>query len=116
GMDGARVDGRVLLFAFGTAGLTALVFGGPAAWPRRRRHLAGTIGEGARGTARSHRGRQGLLVGQAALSMILLMAAGVLVSTLVGLMRADPGWDPEDMFAVRVPVEPATYGSPPEVW
>ena len=53
---------------------------------------------------------------QSALSMVLLVGAGLLVVTLIGLMRVDPGFDPEGLVAVRLPSKPAAYDTSRDLW
>lgn len=110
------VDWRVLAFTFGAALLTGLVFGGTAAFPAARTRLAEVLKEGERGSSGRLHGRQLLLAGQAALSMMLLVGAGLLVATLVGLRRVDPGFDADGLVAVRFPFIPSGYGSADAFW
>ncbi len=110
------VDWRVMAFTFGAALLTGLVFGAAAALPAARTPLADVLKEGARGSAGRSRGRQILLAGQAALSMMLLVGAGLLIATLVGLRRVDPGFEPDGLVAVRFPFRPAGYRTAEALW
>jgi predicted permease len=81
-----------------------------------RTRLSEVLKEGARGSSGHVRGRQGLLVAQSALAMVLLMGAGLLLATLVSLRNVDPGFESEGMVAVRFPVRPPGYESARAVW
>jgi predicted permease len=104
----AGIDGRVMLFTFAASLVTGLAFGSAAAWPAARTPLSKVLEQSARGVA-AGRGRQGLIVAQSALSMVLLVGAALLLVTLIGLRRVDPGFDPEGLVAVRLPSRPMSY-------
>ena len=53
--------------------------------------------------------QEALLSGQTALSTILLVAAGLLFTTWSNLRQVDPGFDPEALVAVKLPIRPPTY-------
>ncbi len=110
------VDWRVWTFTFGMAVVTGLVFGGVAALPAARTRLAEVLKEGGRGSSGRGRGRQVLLAAQSALSMMLLVGAGLLITTLVGLRRVDPGFEPDGLVAVRFPFKPSGYGTAESLW
>jgi len=115
-MEDIGVDWRVVAFTFLASLVTGLVFGGAAAWPAARAQLSEVLKEGARGATGRGRGRQGLLVAQSALSMVLLVGAGLLLVTLIGLRRVDSGFDPGGVVAVRFPLAPAGYGTAHAMW
>lgn len=115
-MGSIGVDWRVTLFTFGAALLTSLFFGTSAAWPAGGTAHAETLKAQSRGNSGRSRLRQGLLVAQAALSMVLLVGAGLLVATLVGLMRLDPGFDTDGIVGVRFLSKPAGYDSSQNLW
>ena len=111
----AGIDWRAMLFTFAVSLATGLVFGGAAAWPSARTGLSEVLKESTR-AATAGRGRQGLIVAQSALSTVLLVGAALLVVTLVGLRRVDPGFDPEGLVAVRFPLKPAGYETSRDLW
>jgi putative ABC transport system permease protein len=115
-VDDIGVDWRVVAFTFLAALATGVLFGGAAAWPAARAQLSEVLKEGARGATGRGRGRQGLLAAQSALSMVLLVGAGLLLVTLFGLRRVDPGFDPAGVVAVRFPLAPAGYGTAHAMW
>ncbi len=99
------VDGRVLLFASGLLVLTTLVSSlWPAlqsASPDLQSPLAGAGGRLTDGRRRA-RLRQGLIVGEVALSVVLLVAAGLMLRSLQRLNRVDPGFDPDRVLAMTL--------------
>jgi predicted permease len=110
------IDWRVTLFTFGAALVTSVIFGSSAAWPAAGDAQAKTLKEQSRGHSGRGRVGQGLIVAQAALSMVLLVGAGLLVATLVGLTRLGPGFDMDGIVGVRVLSKPAGYDSSTQLW
>jgi putative ABC transport system permease protein len=115
-MDSIGLDWRVTLFTFLISLVTSVVFGGAAAWPAARHRIAEVLKESPRGSSRRSRMRQGLLVAQASLSMVLLVGAGLLIVTLIGLTRVDRGFESEGLVAVRLPSKPAGYETSQQLW
>jgi predicted permease len=115
-MADVGIDWRVTLFTFVVSLATSILFGSAAAWPAARARLSGVLNESPRGSSGRSRVRQGLLVAQSGLSMVLLVGAGLLVATLIGLTRVDPGFDSEALVAVRLPSTPAGYETAQDLW
>jgi putative ABC transport system permease protein len=90
----ARIDGGVLGFALAAAVGTGLLFGLAPAWQATRRDLTATLRDGARGSTgpRGHRLRSALTVAEVALSLVVLVGAGLLVQSLGRLLRVDAGF------------------------
>jgi predicted permease len=105
-------DYRVLAFALAAALAAGLVFGlGPALQGARRditdRLKAESAGTGRR---RSRLGRA-LVAGQLALSLVLLVAAGLFVRAIDRGARIDPGFDPQGVATLAL--EPESWGYTP---
>jgi len=95
-----ELNGRVLAATIALGGLTALVFGlGPAVQTSRANLIASL-----RNTqARSRLDARALLLGcEVALSIMLLVGAGLFVRTMQASLRSDLGFDPAPLAAVRV--------------
>jgi predicted permease len=88
----AELDGRVLTFAFGVALFTGLLFGCVPALRATRADLTPILKQGASSAAGPARLRQTLVVGQIALSTLLLAAAGLFTHSLHNLSALDPGF------------------------
>src|SRR5262249_21176402 len=98
------IDANVLLFALAASLLTGLVFGSRPALGVRQELTSG-LREGSSqtaGGARRTRARAVLVVGQIALSIMLLAGAGLMLRSLVKLLNVGPGFRPESVLAARV--------------
>ncbi|MEZ4421792.1 MAG: ABC transporter permease [Gemmatimonadota bacterium] len=115
GNASVRVDGLVVAFASLLALAVAAVLGlAPARTVTRTERL----GLQERGTTldRSRaRVQSGLLLGQLALAVLLLIGAGLLSRNLLALVRVDPGFDPDGAVAVTFALDAARYPSPGSV-
>jgi predicted permease len=115
-MPAAGFDWRVTLFTSLVSLATSVLFGGASAWPAARARLSGVLKDTPRGSSGRSRIRQALLVAQSSLSTVLLVGAGLLVVTLIGLTRVDLGFDPEGLVAIRLPSKPAGYEASQDFW
>lgn len=103
--DGIRLDGRALAFTFGLSLLTGLLFGLLPAWQVARVDPQRVLKEGASRTAsgRDHGGlRDSLVVGEIALSLVLLTGAGLLGRSFANLMSTDPGFEVERVLSAQI--------------
>ena len=110
------IDGRVLLFAVGTSLLTGMLAGTLPALRAGRSDL-GSLNEALKDGGRSDGAigvgtRRLLIVCEVALSVVLLMGAGVMIQSLLALRHADAGFDPNDVLTMRVRLVNARYPSP----
>jgi predicted permease len=89
-----RVDGGVLVFALGVALVTAIMLGILTSARTSSTKLRESLGEGQRtmGGGRSERTRQALVVAQVALTMVLLIGAGLLTRSFLRVLAVDPGY------------------------
>jgi len=103
-LDEVALDGRVLLFALAATAFTAFAFGVLPALHFSRPNLQGSIKEGSGATAGRvrQRIRSGMVVAQVALSLILVVGAGLLARSFVSLLGVDPGFDKDRVAAVQV--------------
>src|SRR4051812_17483777 len=111
-LSAVQIDGRVLLFAFVISMLTGIVFGSAPALRASRVNLNETLNEGGRTPgAASVRSplRSALVVTEVALAMILLIAAGLLIKTVLRLNRVDPGFNPQRLVTMNVWLPRAKY-------
>ena len=110
------IDGRVLLFAVGVSMLTGMLAGTLPAVRAGRSDLGGLNGalkEGGRSDGAIGVGaRRLLIVCEVALSLVLLMGAGVMIQSLLALKHGDTGFDPHNVLTMRVRLMDARYPSP----
>ena len=93
-LDEIRVNGVVVAFTFGIALLTSLIFGLIPALQASRPQVEQSLKDASRGSTvgvRSHRLRFAFVVSQFALSLILLVGAGLLIRSLAELRAVQPG-------------------------
>jgi len=108
------LDGPVLAFTLGVAVLTGLLFGLAPAWRATRIDPQTALKANGRGVAEGHsRFTMGkaLVIGQIALSLVLVIGAGLLLGTLRKLVTLDPGFRREGVLIVSVNLQNAGYGS-----
>jgi len=104
------LDWRVLGFTLGLSLLTGIIFGLAPAWRTTRVDLTPSLKDSGRGSSAVHRSllSRGLVVVQVALSLLLLVGAGLFVRTLLNLQRVDPGFNTQNLLLFDV--EPALIG------
>ena len=99
-----KLDWRVLTFTLGLSLLTGIVFGLAPAWRATRVDLTPTLKDSGRGSSAASRSllSRGLVVLQVALSLLLLIGAGLFVRTLLNLQRVDPGFNTHNLLLFKV--------------
>jgi len=90
------VDGAALWFALAVSALTALLCGLFPAWQASRPDVHQVLKEGAVKSRRSHRLLNALIVGDVAVSLLLLVCAGLLLRSVWNFQRINLGFDPRD--------------------
>ncbi|MGH9447329.1 MAG: ABC transporter permease, partial [Terriglobia bacterium] len=102
----------VLGFAFGLSLVTGVIFGAAPAWVASHGHPADALRGAGRSTRdRSSLPRKSLVVLQVALSVVLLIGAGLLTESLRNVENQNFGFDPQGRLIVRV--NPALAGYKP---
>ncbi|HEX7175815.1 MAG TPA: ABC transporter permease [Pyrinomonadaceae bacterium] len=100
-----QIDWRVFAFSLVASVLTGIVFGIVPALQTTNPELVPALKDGAaQGGARRTRLRSALVVAQVALSLVLLVAAGLVVRTLQHVQTMSPGFDPEGALTMSVDV------------
>ena len=109
------IDGPVLLFTVAVAVGTAVLFGLAPALQSARPNLNETLRDaGARGatSGKSRQRMRGMLVvGEIALSLVLLTGATLLMKSFVGMQHVKPGFDPANLLTMRVTLSGPQYDS-----
>lgn len=110
-LDSVQLDAPVIAFAFALALLSGLLFG----LAPTLHALSVDMGQATRGSSRGTVGQRGLsrtrstlLVGQVALASVLLVAAGLLLRSVIALAGVDPGFKPEGVVAGRINLDEHT--------
>lgn len=100
---GGGVSGRVALYAFGVALFAVLLAGLAPALDAARTPPASALGDGARGTGSARaRLRSALLAGQFALSLLLLVGAGLFLRSLRNMQALPSGYDLAHSYVVSL--------------
>jgi predicted permease len=104
-----HLNGTVLVFTVVLSAVAAVLFGLLPAWRATRVHLASTLNEQAAVVVRGAgmRLRQGMVVVQVGLSLILLVGSGLLVRSLASLYHVDRGFQATNL--VRFKLDPTQH-------
>ena len=109
------IDGWVLAFTVSVAIGTGILFGLAPAVQAARPNLNETLRDsGARGTSAGRvrqRLRSTLVVGEVALSLVLLVGATLLIKSFVGMQNVNPGFDTSKLLTLRVSLAGPAYDS-----
>ena len=111
-IDQVGVDGRVLAFALAVSLTTGVMCGIVPALHASRTDANAHLREGGRsatGSAGHRKLRSGFVVSQLALSLVLLISAGLMLSTFVRLMRVDPGFEPGGVLTMQLTIPRSAY-------
>ncbi len=113
-LDAVSLDAGVLGFTVAVAGIAALLFGTLPALHGTRSHLAESLRDrGASGDAgRVRTLRSGVVVGEVALCLVLLIGAGLMVRSFASLQDVDPGFRPEGVLTFSLTLPQPRYPLP----
>jgi predicted permease len=116
-IETVSLDGTVLLFAFGLAAFVTLLFGlSPALNQARRLSAADLISERRGGSGvRATRSRSLLLTAELALSVLLLVGAGLLLKSFDKLYRVELGFQADNLTRFRLSLPESRYDSISEI-
>ncbi|NOT08702.1 MAG: ABC transporter permease [Gemmatimonadales bacterium] len=107
-------DSRVLLFTTAVSLLAGILFGLVPALRASNPHLSSTLRDEAAGGGRRGRAamRHGLVVAQVAISLVLLIAAGLFVRSMRAAENVDPGFAYDPMAIMSIVFPPSKYARP----
>jgi predicted permease len=105
------IDNRVLMFTSAVAVLTGILFGLAPALRSSQVRLSETLKEGGRSLLGSghHRLRNLLVVAEIALSLVLLIGAGLLIRSFLRVQQVAPGFVPDKVLSMRLAVVGPAY-------
>ncbi|MGH9930299.1 MAG: ABC transporter permease [Pyrinomonadaceae bacterium] len=109
------LDLPVLLFALLLSALVGVGFGTVPALQASRRDLNGALNDANRGSTENltrNRARSLLVVSEVALSLVLLIGAGLLLKSFVRLLHTSPGFDATRIVALDIPLSRQRYDTP----
>jgi putative ABC transport system permease protein len=109
------MDWRVALFAVGVSAVTGVLFGLAPALQTSRASVIELLHEGGRavGSASTRRLRAGLVAAEVALALVLLVTAGLMISSFVRLRAVDPGYRLQNVVTADVSLPGGRYGAGP---
>ncbi len=110
------LDTHTVLLLLGLALATALIFGAlpllvlpdSVGWFRSESRSS-------TGDRRSQRLRATLIAAEIAVSMVLLVSAGLLAASFLNVMNVNPGFDPKSLLTFSVSFSPKLYADPPKM-
>lgn len=111
-LDEVSADTRVLLFVLVVSLVVALAFGLVPAAQASKTDLNEALKEGGRGSAGGMRGsriRGALVISEVALSLMLLVGAGLMVKSFLKLQHVDPGLNVQNVLTMEVYSPSARY-------
>ena len=113
-LEEVRINAAVVMFTLIAAALSTLLFALVPALQLSRPNVSESLQEGNRGGigAESQRLRRLLIIGQVALSMLLLAGAGLLIKSFGNLRATNPGFDPSRVFTVEINLPRTKYSDP----
>ncbi|HKR60792.1 MAG TPA: ABC transporter permease, partial [Pyrinomonadaceae bacterium] len=110
-----QLDTRVLFFTLGISLLTGLIFGLAPALQVSNPNLTESLKEGGRGSGTGgsrNRLRSALVVAEIAMTLVLLVCAGLLIRTVMRLRSVDTGFDPQNILAMNIGLPSIKYPKP----
>ena len=109
------INTQVLLFTLGLSVLSGIVFGLAPAWETSKPNLNSSLKDGGRQTSgSSHRLRSSLVVFEVALSLVLLVGAGLLTRNFLSLLRTNPGFNSDNLMTMTLVLPAQKYKELPQ--
>lgn len=106
-----RMDARVLAFTSATVVVTGILFGMAPSLRTSKLNLSETLKEGARNVAggRHEKLRKLLVISELALSLVLLISAGLLIRSFISVERVNPGFNAQNVLGMRLSVAGTSF-------
>ena len=112
---GVQIDGTVFGFTIVISLLTGLAFGVVPAWQTTRSEVNEALKDGGRGSSLGrgrNKARSFLIVSEIALSLVLLIGAGLMIKSFIRLAHVKPGFETANIATTRLSLPTAQYGTP----
>jgi predicted permease len=103
-LNDISINWGVLAFALAVSVAAGTIFGLAPAWLMSRLDLTGTLGRkdaAPSGSRERSRARQILVISELALSLVLMVAAGLLLRSFWDLFKVQPGFNPDRVMAIQ---------------
>ena len=108
------VNAPVLWFTLAVSLVVGILFGLAPAFRSSKTDVQASLKEGGRGSTNAHhRAQSSLLIVQMALTLVLLVGAGLLLRTIRHLWGSNPGFDTQHVIAFKVGVSPSLTKTAP---
>ena len=113
----ARFDLHIFAFTAAVSILTGVLFGLAPAWQATRTDVNTALKDAASSATRRRKGLAGrsIVVFQVALSMLLVVGAGLFARTLINLNTTSLGFDPHNLLLFSIQAPPARYPAPQDI-
>jgi putative ABC transport system permease protein len=109
------IDNSVLAFAALVTIGTGILFGVAPAWRASRSKLADALVTRTGAGGQSLRLHHALVVGQLALSVVLLVSAGLLTRSLIAITKVNPGFDTDRLLTLQFRLPVTKYNTEPKI-
>jgi predicted permease len=101
--DEIGLNFRVLLFTLAISVFSGVIFGLAPALKMSKADISQTLKDAGRSVSGNRlRGQVGLVIGEMAMALVLLVGAGLMLRTLIALWRVDPGFDPHKVLSFDI--------------
>jgi putative ABC transport system permease protein len=111
-VEDVRLDLRVAIFAIAASAAVGVLFGIVPALQGTRLNLTEALKDGGRGGSARTRTQKALVVVEVALALMLLIGAGLMITSFARLRAVDPGFVVSELLVVWVPLPQARYDNP----
>ena len=113
-----KLDGWVLVFTLLISVFTGIVFGVAPALLQAKTNSNESLKEGGRGESgsrRRHRLHQALVIAEVALTLVLLIGAGLLIRSFLRLRNVDTGLNPRGVLTMQIVLPASRYANPAQM-
>jgi predicted permease len=114
----AGLDRWVLAFTGAVALVTGVLFGLAPAFESSKINLHESLKEGGRSGSESaarHRFRSLLVIGEVALTLVLLTGSALMITSFIRLLDANPGFDPHNVLTVQISLQAQRYSKQSQI-